>query len=415
MGNAKSLLQIIESNLEALQDEVATRFRNSGRPVFEQFDFEGLRTLAWRHIDPVVQSLRYEDDFLFTFFLDYTSGRNAEDGLPMEDSLVTLDLVSESLWEVVSLHSEGVELADNLARLVSILGKGKDGIAMNYMTQRDQALDELQMSNVKLMEDTKRKLDFLAKISHELKTPLTSIIAYSEQLIDQQLPEEVRGEFNKVVHDQSSKLLMLIEDLLELSRFQNDRSRLNLNWAEPLKVLEEAITTVQVRAEQKEIGIVLEDCPELPEVYMDPFRVQQVVWNLLTNAVKYNEPGGSVWVRAWREDEELAIAVRDDGIGIKPENQELIFQCFHQTDDALAMLEGGAGLGLDIVRHYLGLHRGRIEVASVYGEGSTFTVRLPIAGPAVDEESAERREELQAQVPSDQERDPSQALQEGRI
>ncbi len=381
MATGKNLLQIIEGNIDGIQDAIARRFRNSGRAVFDSFDFDGLRTLAWSHIDPIIQSLRYEDDFLFTFFLDYSSGRSADEGLPMEDSLHTLSLVSDTIWEFGVAESDPEDLAENLGRLVSILGKGKEGIATNYMTQRDQALGELQESNTKLMEDTKRKLNFLAKVSHELKTPLTSVIAYSEQLMDMGLPAEIRSEFNKVVHDQSSKLLMLIEDLMELSKFQNDRSRLNLSWSNPVTVIEEAIGTVEVRATQKDITIAMDPPPDLPQVYMDPFRVQQVIWNLLTNGVKYNEPGGEVRVSAAMEDEELVLTVKDNGIGIKPKNQDAIFQSFHQTDDALAMLEGGAGLGLDIVRHYLGLHGGRISVESVYGEGSTFTVRLPLGGP----------------------------------
>lgn len=381
MEAGKGLLPILERNADALQEAVARRFRNSGRCAFDLFDFDGLRTLAWRHIDPILQSLRYEDDFLFTFFLDYASERNAEQGLPIEDSLLTLNMVSETLWELTVAESPPEEVADNLTRLVSILSKGKDGIAANYMTQRDQAVDELRRSNEKLLESTKRKLEFLAKVSHELKTPLTSVIAYSEQLEDESLPIAIRSEFSHVVHEQSSKLLQLIEDLMELSRFENDHTRLNLSWSDPAGVINEAIGTVKARADKKQIRLELDPLPALPRVYMDPFRIQQVLWNLLTNGVKYTEAGGRVRVSAWAQDDSVCISVSDNGIGIKPENQQAIFESFHQTHEALAMLEGGVGLGLDIARHYLHLHGGRIEVASVYGEGSTFSFWIPIAGP----------------------------------
>lgn len=392
MEAGKGLLPILERNAEALQESVARRFRNSGRCAFDQFDFEGLRTLAWRHIDPILQSLRYEDDFLFTFFLDYASERNVEQGLPIEDSLLTLNMVSETLWELTVAESPPGEVADNLTRLVSILSKGKDGIAANYMTQRDQAVDELRRSNEKLLESTKRKLEFLAKVSHELKTPLTSVIAYSEQLEDESLPIPIRSEFSHVVHEQSSKLLQLIEDLMELSRFENDHTRLNLSWSDPAGVINEAIGTVKARADKKQIRLELDPLPALPRVFMDPFRIQQVLWNLLTNGVKYTEAGGRVRVSAWAQGEELCISVSDNGIGIKPESQQAIFESFHQTHEALAMLEGGVGLGLDIARHYLHLHGGRIEVASVYGEGSTFSFWIPLAGPpgaAVQRDDAE--------------------------
>ncbi len=381
MDTGKGLLRIIDGNAEALQEAVARRFRNSGRCAFDQFDFDGLRALAWRHIDPIVQSLRYEDDFLFTFFLDYSSERNAEQGLPIEDSLLTLNMVSETLWELIVAQSPAAELAENLTRLVSILSKGKDGIAANYMTQRDSAVDELRRSNEKLLESTKRKLEFLAKVSHELKTPLTSVIAYSEQLEDESLPLAIRTEFGHVVHEQSSKLLQLIEDLMELSRFETDHTRLNLSWSDPGAVIHEAIGTVKARADKKQVRLELDPLPALPRVYMDPFRIQQVLWNLLTNGVKYTEAGGRVRVSAWAAGEELCVSVKDNGIGIKPENQQAIFDSFHQTHEALAMLEGGVGLGLDIARHYLHLHGGRIGVESVYGEGSTFSFWIPIAGP----------------------------------
>ncbi len=384
MDTGKGLLQIIDGNAEALQEAVARRFRNSGRCAFDQFDFDGLRALAWRHIDPIVQSLRYEDDFLFTFFLDYASERNAEQGLPIEDSLLTLNMVSETLWELIVAQSAPEELAENLTRLVSILGKGKDGIAANYMTQRDHAVDELRRSNEKLLESTKRKLEFLAKVSHELKTPLTSVIAYSEQLEDENLPLDIRTEFSHVVHDQSSKLLQLIEDLMELSRFGTDHTRLNLSWSDPATVIHEAIGTVKVRADKKQVRLELDPLPALPRVHMDPFRIQQVLWNLLTNGVKYTEAGGRVRVSARVDGTELCVSVKDNGIGIKPENQQAIFESFHQTHEALAMLEGGVGLGLDIARHYLHLHGGRIAVESVYGEGSTFSFWVPLAGPIAE-------------------------------
>ncbi len=381
LGSENSLLQILERRLDEVKDLVAGEFRLSGRPVFADCSDEELRILAWSHLDPILQSLRYDDDYLFTFFLDYASGRSAEEGLPIEDSQLTLSIIGRSLWEVTVAESEPETLIENLLRLDSILSKGRDGIAGNYLKQRDHLLAELRKSNARLMEMTKRKLDFLAKVSHELKTPLTSVIAYSEQLQNTNLPEEIRSEFINVVHDQSHKLYQLIEDLLDLSKAENEQSRLNLSWSDIATVLEEAIGTVQARAAEKEITLKLQPPDDLPKCYMDPFRVQQVVWNLLTNGVKYTNDGGEVTLSAQRRGEEVVVSVADNGIGIKPESIDKIFELFHQTHDALALQEGGAGLGLDIARHYLQLHGGDIWVESVFGEGSTFSFSLPIQGP----------------------------------
>jgi signal transduction histidine kinase len=407
MGKGKTLLQIIENNMDALVDRVAAEFRKPDHSSFDTFSDEDLKTLAWSHVDPIIQSLRFEDDYLFTFFLDYSSGRNAEQGLPIDDMLFTLNVVGAQLWDLVIAESPAETAVENLRRLDSILAKGKDGIAANYLKQRETLLEELRRSNERLLEMTKRKLDFLAKVSHELKTPLTSIIAYSEQLKDAGVPEQIRAEFIAVIHDQSHKLFHLIEDLLDLSKSENEPSRLNLAWADLRIVLEEAIGTVEARAAEKNITLSLSDTGELPKVYMDAFRIQQVVWNLLTNGVKYNRPGGSVKVSARHQDESVVVSVNDDGIGIKPEDQEKIFNSFHQTDDALAMYEGGAGLGLDIARHYLQIHGGSIWVESEHGVGSTFYFMLPIDGPKdmsgdqdERESAAPEREPAAARLPS---------------
>ena len=381
MSTSNSVLQIIEANLEQVKSAVAAEFRKSQCPSFQNLDDETLKIIAWSHLDPIIQSLRYEDDFLFTFFLDHASGRSAEEGLPIEDSLLTLNVISRALLELTIRKSDPGVLPENLLRLDRILSKGKDGIAANYLRQRDFLLEELRKSNTKLMDVTKRKLDFLAKVSHELKTPLTSVIAYSEQLRSSDLPEEIRNEFIGVICDQSSKLYQLIEDLLDLSKAENEASRLNLSWADVQAVLRDAVATVKARAAEKNINLVLLANEALPKVYMDPFRIQQVVWNLLTNGVKYNREGGRVTVSTERRDGNLVVKVSDNGIGVKPENLKRIFDSFCQTQDAMAMLEGGAGLGLDIARHYIQLHGGEIWVESEFGVGSDFYFSLPIYGP----------------------------------
>jgi len=404
MGNAKSLLQIIESNLDTLKTRVAQGFRGAGREVYETFTDEELETLAWSHLDPIIQSLRFEDDFLFTFFLDYASGRSAEQGLPIEDSLLALNILAEELWTVAVAESADDELKENLRLLSVIISKGKDGIAGNYLSQRDKLLEELRRSNGLLMEHSKRKMDFLAKVSHELKTPLTSIIAYSEQLRNGDVPPVIQAEFIQVIHEQSTKLFQLIEDLLDLSKAGSEQSHLNLAWSDLASVLEEAIGTVQARAVEKGVKLVLHEPGRLPRVFMDPFRIQQVVWNLLTNAVKYNHGGGVAEVSARHAGDRVEITVADDGIGIGPEDLEAIWQGFHQTDEALALKEGGAGLGLDIARQFVHRHGGRIWVESELGKGSTFTFSIPVAGPDGQEDETPSPERERADTPAERER-----------
>jgi signal transduction histidine kinase len=390
MTPAKALLEIFEANHADLLLEISRRFQSSTLEELNCAEEDCILRLAWSFLDPIHQSLRYDNDYLFRFFLDYSSKKWAAKGLTLESSIGTLNILGDVLKDTCARHSPPDVLFDNLNYLTTLLGKGVAGIATNFMHQRDQLLDELRRTNVRLIEQSRHRLDFMAGISHELKTPLTSVIAYSEQLKYRDLPPETRASFIEVIYDQSNKLLQLIDDLLDISRSENENSQLNLKWSHLIDVLEEAVSTVAVRATEKNINLILEPVERLPRVHMDPLRIQQVVWNILTNAVKYSEGDSDVMISASRQGEMLQVAIKDHGIGIKPRDLDRIFGSFHQTHDALAMAEGGAGLGLGIVRHYLNLHGGEIEVESSYGEGSTFTFSIPINGPdleAIDEDS----------------------------
>ncbi|MDP6668768.1 MAG: HAMP domain-containing sensor histidine kinase, partial [Candidatus Krumholzibacteria bacterium] len=326
---------------------------------------------------------------------DFTSDRNAKSGQPIRDMQFIINLMGNLLWEVVSRESSPETLSGNLARLIMLLSKGKDAISGIYMRQRNQALEELRKANLRLMELGKRKLDLLAKVSHELKTPLTSVIAYSEQLRGD-LPKDVRAEFTEVVYDQSHKLLALIEDLMDYSRSEDQQSRLNLQRSDLKSVIEEAVSTVQSRAQEKGVQLVIDNVTGVPEIRMDSFRIQQVIWNLLTNGVKYNREGGEVLISARRRGDEIIVSVRDTGIGIALEDQERIFSRFHRSHDPMAQMETGAGLGLDLARHYVNLHGGNICVESLPGKGSTFSFTLPLEGPP------EVQEEEKGKSPSHQ-------------
>jgi len=227
-------------------------------------------------------------------------------------------------------------------------------------------------------------------VSHELKTPLTSIIAYSEQLNTNELPGNVREEFTRVVYDQSLKLQRLIDDLLNFSANEDSQNRLNLQRADMGEVIAEAIGTVQARAQKKDIKLIVRERQSLPSVRMDSFRIQQVIWNLLTNAVKYNNAGGEVEITCLRRGDNVLVKVSDTGIGIGEQDLEKVFQRFHRSDNPMAMMENGTGLGLDLARHYVNLHGGEIWVESELGKGSVFSFTLPLDGtPQVDETSLE--------------------------
>ncbi len=381
MAKTASLLEIFEESLPAVQSKMAAALAESGHGHFHDLDRAELDKLAWSYLDPILQSLRYENDFLYTFFIDFAGDRGAKGGEPIEAMQQVLDLMGELIWDEVALRSDPELLHDNLNRLSRLLNKGKNAISGIYLRQRNELLTELRRSNLRMIEESKKKLDVLAKVSHELKTPLTSIIAYSEQLNTSQLPGEVREEFTKVVYDQSLKLQQLIEDLLDFSANQDSQNRLNLQRTELSEVIAEAIGTVQARAQKKDVKLIVRERQTLPSLRMDGFRIQQVIWNLLTNAVKYNKPGGEVEISCQRRGDNVLVEVSDTGIGIGASDLDKVFQRFHRSDNPMALMENGTGLGLDLARHYVNLHGGEIWVESVVGEGSVFSFTLPVDGP----------------------------------
>jgi signal transduction histidine kinase/DNA-binding response OmpR family regulator len=231
---------------------------------------------------------------------------------------------------------------------------------------------------------TRAKSAFLAAMSHELRTPLGAVIGFGELLED-----EVAGELNERqaryvenVVSSGRHLLELINDVLDLSKVEAGRMELQLEPMDILPVLERSLLIVENMARGKDVRVELDVGERLPEVLADEGRLKQILYNLLSNAVKFTEEGGRVVLGAdvdGSPPETLRIRVRDTGIGIAPEDQERIFGEFEQVDSSLARTEQGTGLGLTLVRRLTALHGGEVTVESIPGEGSTFTVRLPLA------------------------------------
>jgi two-component system phosphate regulon sensor histidine kinase PhoR len=234
------------------------------------------------------------------------------------------------------------------------------------------------MTRIRRLENVRR--DFVANVSHELKTPVTSIQGFVEALVEGgiQDPAEVK-KYLDIVARHASRLNAIIEDLLTLSRLEETGERRALTFtANPVRpVLTEAIHLSAVRADEKRITIDLA-CPDDLEARINPPLLEQAVMNLIDNAVKYSPPGSRVRVEASRHEGEVVIAVRDEGCGIAPEHLSRIFERFYVVDKSRSRKLGGTGLGLAIVKHIAQAHGGRVTVESAPGRGSTFTLHLPI-------------------------------------
>jgi signal transduction histidine kinase len=241
-----------------------------------------------------------------------------------------------------------------------------------------QRNDELRQAAERLKEIDVLKNEFMSNVSHELRTPLTAIIAYSESLLLAPPAPATQREFLQVIAEQGHKLQRLITGLLDIAKLESLATELKLQPSSLNDVVRAAIVTVQPLADKARIAIRAELAAELPAVYLDELRAQQIVWNLLTNAVKFSPPDSAIRVRTWSAGDSVWASVQDQGIGIAPEHQELIFEKFVQLDGSTTRRQGGVGLGLDLVKHLVELHGGTVGVTSVAGEGSTFTFSIPI-------------------------------------
>ena len=227
------------------------------------------------------------------------------------------------------------------------------------------------------------KSDFVSNVSHELRTPLASIRVFGEFLRLGRVtePDKIR-EYGEYIETESRRLTQLVNNILDFSRIESGRKAYTFREADLAKVVRGSVDTfaVRVRGAGFTIGLRLPAEP-LPPVHVDADAIDQVVCNLLDNAVKYSGESRAIDVGVVLRDGEVAIAVTDRGIGIPRDEQQRIFERFHRVGTGLVHEVRGAGLGLAIVRHVVRAHGGRVEVDSEEGRGSTFTIVLPLAGP----------------------------------
>jgi two-component system phosphate regulon sensor histidine kinase PhoR len=226
---------------------------------------------------------------------------------------------------------------------------------------------------------TQIRRDFIANISHELKTPLSAIRGYTETLRDGAMQEpEASSRFLGRILQQCSRLQTLLEDLLTLSRLENLEGHLERRTIDLERILDDCLETLAPQIADKQIHLEVEESP-VPTVRGDAEALQRLFINLLDNAIKYNRKGGQVDVHLKPEPDRVVFQVSDTGIGIPTASIDRVFERFYRVDKGRSRDEGGTGLGLAIVKHVAQLHGGRVEVESRLGEGSTFRVFLPVS------------------------------------
>jgi two-component system phosphate regulon sensor histidine kinase PhoR len=233
------------------------------------------------------------------------------------------------------------------------------------------------VTDLKRLENVRR--DFVANVSHELKTPVTSIQGYVETLLDGAIDDsQQREKFLTIVAKQTERLHAILEDLLTLARVEQEGEKpQNVLAGGPLPgVLDAAVADCAAKAAEKNMHVQL-TCPAELVVAMNGSLLEQAVVNLIENAIAYSPAGQTVEVSGLAGEREIEIRVRDHGCGISREHLPRIFERFYRVDKSRSRDSGGTGLGLAIVKHIVQLHGGRTAVQSIPGEGSTFSIFLP--------------------------------------
>ena len=247
------------------------------------------------------------------------------------------------------------------------------------ITERSHLEELLRNQTVEMSDLHRRKDEFLAMLSHELRSPLAPI-ANAVQLLGLQSETEtlIHKKARDIIQRQLGQLQHLVDDLLEVSRITTGRVQLRKERVTVNRIVQGAVETTRPLIEQRRHTLTVTVLP--PPIWLDadPARLEQVMVNLLTNAAKYTEEGGQIHLTAQIEDGECVLRVRDNGVGISPTLLPRIFELFTQADRSLARSDGGLGIGLALVQRLTELHGGTVEVQSVLGHGSEFIVRLPL-------------------------------------
>jgi signal transduction histidine kinase len=284
----------------------------------------------------------------------------------------------------------GDELQD-LAQRVNHLAQRLQDITGNLERKVDERtyesarlVAELERKSAQLQLAGQHKSEFLASMSHELRTPLNAVIGFSEVLLERMFGDvnEKQAEYLADIHGSGKHLLSLINDILDLSKIEAGRMDLELARFSVPDVLQSTVSLLRERAGRGEVALTLACDAQVHEWVADERKFRQILLNLLSNAIKFTPPGGSVRIEALAIGHALQVSVKDNGIGVRAEDREVVFEEFRQASGNHLAKAEGTGLGLALTRRLVELHGGTITLDSGLGKGSTFVFRLPAGAEA---------------------------------
>ncbi len=242
-------------------------------------------------------------------------------------------------------------------------------------TIQNQKLEiENYISQLKRAEKYRR--DFTANVSHELKTPLTSINGFAEMLATGKISKEDTIKFANIIHKEGLRLLELIDSIINLTRIESESEDKKLETINVSHIAREVISNLSIKAENKNVHI--DFVGENTSILGNRRMIKDLLYNLIDNAIKYNKTNGKVKVTIEKKDCNCIITVKDSGIGIPTEEQDKVFERFYMVDKSRSKKLGGSGLGLSIVKHIVRYHNGQINLKSQLGKGTEIQIKIPI-------------------------------------
>ena len=363
------LAAIVESSDDVIVSKTLDGIITSWNPAAE-------RTFGWtaaeaigRHITLIIpDDRRAEEDGVLARIRrgervdHFETVRMTKEG-QLLDMSITVSPVKDALGRIVG--------ASKVARDISERRRMEEQRAL-LLRQEQQARREAEMLN-------RAKDELLATVSHELRTPLNAIFGWARMMQSGTLDDTTRSRAINAIVRNASAQTRLIDDLIDLSRLNAGRMRLDFERMDINAIVEAALETVRPAAAAKNVALVSKLDPLVGPIEGDPDRLQQVVWNLLMNSVKFTPAGGEIEVSSQRRGESLVLAVRDTGQGIEAGVLPHVFEAFRQADSSSTRAQGGLGLGLTLVRRLVELHGGTVTAESAgKDQGATLTVSLPL-------------------------------------
>jgi len=298
---------------------------------------------------------------------------------PVPDGLPLLELIRDS--EVLTIVEQVIARGESVKRSLKIgAARGRSfeiyASPLGTSTGRGAIAIFHDITDLERLEQVRK--DFIANVSHEMRTPLASIVACADTLLNGALEEPPDNRrFVDIIMSNASRINNISADLLILTELESGGIPGQMEPVSIREVLETALRTLEHEARTGSVNVVTES---IDDVFVNgfKFRLEQALLNLLSNAIKFNRPGGDVRVRASRSDGHVRIVVADNGIGIPSQDLPRIFERFYRVDKARSRQVGGTGLGLSIVKHVIEAMNGNIDAESQLGRGSVFTVTLPL-------------------------------------